>query len=112
MIAQKNRLKKADFELIFRNGNKSYNPYCNMRYMANKLDYCRFSIIVSNKISKKATVRNKIRRRLKAVLQENLPNFRQNCDIIITVLPTMAKLDFAENKEILLNLLKKNRLLV
>jgi len=112
MIAQKNRLKKADFERIFRNGNKSYNHYCNMRYIANKLDYCRFAIIVSNKISSKATERNKIRRRIKAVLYDNLSNFKQNLDIIITVLPDMAKLDYPGVKEILLNLLKKNNFLV
>lgn len=112
MLAQKNRLKKADFERIFRNGNKSYNQYCNIRYIANKLDYCRFAIVVSNKISKKATERNKIRRRIKAVLRDNLSNFKQNIDIIITVLPDLSKVDFRENKDILVNLLKKNHLLV
>jgi len=112
MLAQKNRLKRADFEHLFRNGNKSYNQFVNMRYIANKLDYCRFAVIVSNKISNKATVRNKIRRRVKAVLWENLSNFSRNIDIIITVLPAMAKADFSENREILLNLLKKNNLLV
>lgn len=112
MIAQKNRLKKADFERIFRNGNKSCNQFVNMRYIANKLDFCRFAVIVSNKISNKATIRNKIRRRIKAVLHENLANFKQNIDIVFTVLPAMAKADFSENRVILLNLLKKNNLLV
>ena len=112
MIAQKNRLKKADFERIFRNGNKSYNQDCNIRYIANKLDYCRFAVIVSNKISNKSTIRNKIRRRIKAVLQSNLSNFSQNIDLVITVLPGMAKVDFVKNRDILLNLLKKSNLLL
>lgn len=112
MIAQKNRLKKADFERIFKNGNKSYNQYCNLRYLANKLGCCRFSVIVSNKVSNKSTIRNKVRRRVKAVLQDNLSNFRQNNDIIITVLPNLAQKDFSEIREILLNLLKKSHLLV
>lgn len=111
MIAQKNRLKKADFEQIFRNGNKLYNQYCNIRYLSNRLDYCRFAVIVSNKISKKATERNKVRRRVKAVIQENLSNFSKNYDIVITVLSSLAELDYKELQENLLNLLKKNRLL-
>jgi len=111
MIAQKNRLKKADFEQIFQNGNKSYNQYCNIRYLSNGLDYCRFAVIVSNKISKKATERNKVRRRVKAVLQNNLSNFSNNYDIIITILSPLAKLDYNKLQENLLNLLKNNRLL-
>ncbi|MFA5020694.1 MAG: ribonuclease P protein component [Patescibacteria group bacterium] len=112
MIAQKNRLKKADFERIFRNGNKFYNQYCNIRYLPNGLGYCRFAIIVSNKISKKATERNTIRRRIKAIIVENLPNFSKDFDIVITVLPALSNLDYPNLKENLLNLLKKRQLLV
>lgn len=112
MIAQKNRLKKADFEQLFKNGNKGFNQYCNIRYLANGLGYCRFGVITSNKISNKSTQRNKIRRRIKAVLRENLSNFKPNIDLVITVLPLLKGLDYQETKDILLNLLKKYRLLV
>ena len=111
MIARKNRLKKADFEGIFQNGNKAYSPYCNLRYRANKLEYCRFAVIVSNKFSKKATERNKARRRIKAIIVSNLSNFRQNFDIVITVLPKMNELDFVQTTDFLLKLLKKHNLL-
>lgn len=110
MLAQKNRLKKADFELIFKNGNKSYSQDCNLRYIANRLDYCRFAVIVSNKVSNKAVIRNKLRRRIKAVILSNLSNFRYNFDLIITVLPELSKKNFSENGEILVSLFKKNRL--
>ncbi len=111
MIARKNRLKKADFERIFKNGNKAYGQYCNLRYMANGLDYCRFAVIVSNKVSKKATERNKLRRRIKAVIVNNVANFSGNFDAIITVLPLLKEADFSETREIFLNLLKKHKLL-
>ncbi len=111
MLAQKNRLsKKADFELVFKSGNKVYNQYLNLRFKENGLNYCRFAIIVSNKISKKATERNKVRRRLRSVISVNLSNFKQNNDIILTVLPPLKALDFAEIREILLNLLKKSKI--
>jgi ribonuclease P protein component len=112
MITQKNRLgKKADFERVFKGGNKVYNQYLNLRFRVNDLAYCRFAIIVSNKISKKATERNKIRRRLKAVNIDNLSNFKQNLDIIITVLPPLKDLSYQETREIYLNLAKKSRIL-
>lgn len=112
MIAQRNRLKKADFERIFKNGNKIHNQYCNLRYLSNRLGYCRFAVIVSNKISKKSTERNKIRRRIKAVIVNNLPNFSKNYDIIITVLPEFTKLKYQQINENLLNLFKKIGILV
>lgn len=111
MIARKNRLKKADFERIFKNGNKAYSQYCNLRYLHNELDYCRFAVIVSNKVSKKATERNKLRRRVKAFIVNNLPNFKGNFDVVITVLPALKDLDFQQTSKIFLNLLKKYHLI-
>lgn len=112
MLAQKNRLsKKDDFELIFRSGNKIFNQYLNLRFRENDLDCCRFSIIVSNKISKKAVVRNKLRRRIKTFIVNNLSNFRKNYDLVITVLPGFGDLDFKDSQVFLLNLLKKSKIL-
>ncbi len=112
MLAQKNRLsKKDDFELIFRNGNKIFDQYLNLRFRKNDLDCCRFSIIVSNKISKKAVVRNKLRRRIKAFIVNNLSNFRENYDIIITVLPGFIDFKFSDSQIFLLNFFKKAKIL-
>ena len=111
MIAQKNRLKKEDFELIFKEGEKFSNKFFNIRIRGNNLGYCRFAVIVSNKISKKAVVRNKIRRRLKAIFLLNLDNFNQDFDILVTVLPPIVGLNFLEIKENFLSLAKKRQIL-
>jgi ribonuclease P protein component len=111
MIAQKNRLKKEDFEPIFKEGEKFSNKFFNIRIRGNNLGYCRFAVIVSNKISKKAVVRNKIRRRLKAIFLLNLDNFNQDFDILVTALPAIIELNFSEIKENFLNLAKKRQIL-
>ncbi len=111
MIAQKNRLKRKDFELIFKKGDKISNQFFNLRFLENDLKYCRFAVIVSNKVSKKAVIRNKIRRRLKAIFLLNLDNFNKKIDIIVTVLPTVLDKDFPEIKEIFVNLAKKKHIL-
>lgn len=111
MLAQKNRLKKADFEPIFKKGRKKFSHFFNLRFLANQLENCRFAIIVSNKISKKSTERNRIKRQIREILKENLSNFKQNNDIIITVLPPVLGSDFQEIKENFLNLAKKSDLL-
>ena len=56
-------------------------------------------------------VRNKLRRRIKAFIVNNLSNFRKNYDIIITVLPSFSELNFKESQLFLLNLLKKSKIL-
>lgn len=100
MLAQNNRLaKKADFERIFKNGNKDFGQYFTIRFLENGLNYCRFAVIISNKFSKKATERNRFRRQIRAVLIDNLSNFSKKFDIIITVLPTIKKLDFSGIKK-------------
>lgn len=112
MIAQKNRLsKKADFERIFKSGNKDFGQCFTIRFLENGLNYCRFSVIISNKFSKKATERNQYRRQIKAVLLDNFSNFRENIDLIITVLPAIKKLDFVGIKAELEKQLKSKKVI-
>jgi len=114
MIAQKNRLsKKADFERIFKNGNKDFGQFFIIRFIKNDLNYCRFAIIISNKFSKKATERNRYRRQIKAVLLKNLSKFRDNFDIIFTVLPEIKKFNnkFQEISLELEKQLKNNKII-
>ncbi|OQA36692.1 MAG: ribonuclease P [Parcubacteria group bacterium ADurb.Bin326] len=112
MIAQKNRLsKKADFERIFKSSNKDFGQCFTIRFLENGLNYCRFSVVISNRFSKKATERNRYRRQIKAVLLDNLSNFRENIDLIITVLPTIKKLDFAGIKAELEKQLKSKKVI-
>lgn len=112
MIAQKNRLsKKADFERIFKSGNKDFGQCFTIRFLENGLNYCRFAVIINNKFSKKATERNRYRRQVRAVLLDNFANFINNIDLIITVLPAIKKLDFGGIKADLEKQLKNKKLL-
>jgi len=111
MFAQNNRLrKKTDFERVFKNGNKASNHYFVIRFLRNGMADCRFGIIISNKISKKATERNRIRRQIREAFNEILPNFKQKIDIVIVVLADVVKLNKKELKENILNLAKKNQI--
>lgn len=81
--------------MVFSKGRKVFGKYFIIRYLPNLDKNCRFGIIVSNKISKKATARNKIKRRVREIIRKNLDNFGQNYDMIITVMSPVAELDFA-----------------
>jgi len=111
MLAQKYRLsKQSDFKLIFQQGKKIFGPFFIIRYLPNNLENSRFTVIVSNKISKKATVRNKIKRQLREIIRLNLSKFKYNNDIIITVLSAAVKEDYLNLEKNYLELLKKYKL--
>lgn len=86
MLAKKNRLKKKkDFETTFQRGEGFKQDFLFLKILKNSLKFSRFGFVVSKKISKKATVRNKIRRRLSEIIKANLPKIEKAWDGIIIV---------------------------
>ena len=78
MLPKTNRLtKKKDFENVFKKGKGIKGDFLILRFVGNKTKTCRFGIVVSKKISKKATVRNKIKRRIRAAIGNRNPKFKR-----------------------------------
>lgn len=98
--------KRKDFENVFTNGKFFYNQYVTVKYLKNELDLPRLAFVVSNKISKKAVERNKIKRRLRAIFYSGLKEVRPGFDYIIIVKTVIKGIDFAEMKESLNALFK------
>src|SRR3989338_8193145 len=112
MLIKKYRLaKKNDFQSVFKTGRKSFNKFFGLRYGLNNLGNSRVAVVVSNKVSKKATVRNKIKRQVRSIIFDFLPKCRQNFDIIINILPSSLNQKYNVLQEELLKILKKNNIL-
>ena len=76
MLPKKNRLtKKNDFDRVFKKGISVFDYILGIKILKNNLPDSRFGIIVSNKISKKANERNKIKRQIRECLKKINPNF-------------------------------------
>lgn len=100
---------KRDFKNVFDNGRTVSLAELVLKFYPNKLKFPRIAIIISKKVAPKATKRNLIKRRIKAILQptiNNLPNF----DLIFITKPELAKKDFAELKDIITGLIKKSKI--
>ena len=70
MLPKINRIKKKkDFEIIFKKGASFRNNLFTLRFLKNSLGINRFGFVVSQKVSKKAVVRNKVRRRLTEAIE-------------------------------------------
>lgn len=107
MLAGRYRLKKQrDIEKVYREGKYGRTDFLIVKALNNNLSIARATIVVSGKISKKATVRNLIRRRISGQLEEMWQTIKPSCDIVITIRDDMSKLSGADIKKQLLASLK------
>lgn len=85
--------------------------------MENNLGLNRFGFVVSLKVSKKATLRNKVRRRLSEIIkaeERNIPfggQIKPGTDLVIIALPGIEKKEFLEIKEAVNSALAKAKCL-
>jgi len=88
MLPKINRIRKRkDFEKIFKNSKSVKNKLLIFRIIKNNLRLNRFGFIVSQKVSKKATIRNKIRRRLSESIKLEKDIIKNGTDLVIIALP-------------------------
>ena len=108
MLPTINRIKKKkDFELIFKNSKSFKNSLFILRVAENNLGLNRFGFVVSQKVSKKAVVRNRIRRRLAEIIKGEIKNIKSGIDLVFIVLAGADKKDFSEVKSSVSNALAK-----
>lgn len=108
MLAKKNRLKKKkDFENVFKKGRSLKEGFLVLKIINNRSDKIRFGFIVSQKISKKATCRNKIRRQISELIRLKIKKLKKGVDGIIITLPGIEEKNFSEIKEIIDKLFKR-----
>lgn len=112
MLTKENRLrKKKDFEIIFKNGKTFKEGFLILKIIKTNLEKNRFGFIISQKVSKKATVRNRIKRKLREVVRLNIKegsdDKEKGVDVALIILPGIDKKDFSEAKESLIKLFKK-----
>lgn len=111
MLPKVNRLKKKkDFDRIFKSGKGIKEDFLFLKWTPNNLKISRFGFMVGKKISKKATLRNKIRRRLKEQVRLKLPKIKKGIDGILVANPGLETRDFWETEETLNKLFKKAKL--
>lgn len=111
MLPQIHRLiKEKDFKILARRGKSFFIKELGIKYLKNNLTHPRFGFIVSNKIDKRATVRNKIKRRLREIVHQNIKRVKPGFDFLFLTNPEIKNLDFWQIKEKLEEILEKLKL--
>ena len=100
--------ESKDFEIIIHKGKFIKNKYYILYYLKNNSNkYYRFGISVGKKISNKAVVRNKLKRRLKTIIDNNKNFYQNNQDYIIIMKRSCLEASFEELENNFIDLINK-----
>lgn len=81
-----------------------------LKYVKSEGKQIKFGFIVSKKVAKKATVRNKVRRVLGELVRLRIPEIKKGTDAVLIALPGIEKKDFLKVKETVEKMFKKTHL--
>ncbi|MCK4781867.1 ribonuclease P protein component [Candidatus Parcubacteria bacterium] len=112
MLSKENRLRnKKDFDRIFKKGKGFKQDFLFLKLIKNNLETNRFGFIVSQKISKKAVIRNKIKRRLRESIKAKSGEMRVGYDVVLLPDTDIKEKSFEEINENVNRVLIKAKIL-
>ncbi|MBO8159694.1 ribonuclease P protein component [Thermosyntropha sp.] len=83
MLKREFRISKAgDYKRVYENGQRFSGKYVIIYIKENGLGYNRFGFVASKKIGS-AVVRNKLKRQLRAIINNEKNNLKGNFDVVI-----------------------------
>ena len=114
MLPQPHRLKQTrDFSKVYRHGKKAVSNHLVLRVLpdpavaqpqaehfcfggAELLPPTRFGITVSQKVSKRAVVRNRLKRQVRAAIKHFLPLLKPGFWVVINLRPEAVECEYGE----------------
>lgn len=111
MFPSENRLKNdKDIKTLFARGKSVFDMSLGLKFFRNKSAFSRFTVVVGTKVSKKAVIRNKIKRRIRAIIEKRLPLIVGGFDVMILVKKEVLKIKYPELKDQVERVLKRAKL--
>lgn len=112
MLAKPYRLtKERDFKRVNALGRSFFSPQFRVKVLANNSATTRSAIVTSAKLSKKAVVRNRLRRQLSEIIRLSLPRLATGYDLVVSVKSPAIDRDYQLLESDLTALLIKAKLL-
>ncbi len=108
MLPRPNRLtKKKEFEKTYQQGKAVGGEFLLVKISPNQENKTRVGIVVSKKVAKKATERNKIKRRIREIVRSEVLEGKTVGDIVIIAKRSSEKSSYQELKADWENILLK-----
>lgn len=99
--------ESKDFDNIIKTGRYLKNKYYIIYYKEKSKDYYRFGLSVGKKISNKAVIRNKLKRRLKSIIDNNKNYYQKSKDYIIIMTRNCLEAPYEELEKSFLNIINQ-----
>lgn len=113
MIAKKYRFHGyGSLKFLYSKGKTVRGQYCSLKYIDNpRREDSRIAVVVGRKVSKKAPVRNRIRRRVYEAMRSHWAMLKPQHDMIITIFDErIATISHDELNKIIVEMLSKAEL--
>ncbi|MEM8543084.1 MAG: ribonuclease P protein component [Cyanobacteria bacterium P01_H01_bin.119] len=102
---------RHDFAKVYRAGERAGNHYMVVRALQisgeNKSGPTRLGISVSQKVSKRAVVRNRLKRQIGAAFQQLIPDLKPGWWLVVGVRPAAVECEYGQFLQELKKILKK-----
>ncbi|MEK7647335.1 MAG: ribonuclease P protein component [Patescibacteria group bacterium] len=98
------------FGVIYKSGQKTFSRFVALFFVPNG-GPSKFACVVSLKVSKKAVLRNKLRRRAYSLIRKNLFNIKDGYATILVFKSGAAELSYPQLSKNILDLFKKSGLI-
>lgn len=98
--------KESEFNNLIASAPKKGNKFFFVFYSANNLNHSRFGITVGKKLGN-AVLRNKYKRKIKSIIDENKFIFPNGCDYIIIVRKACIGSSYIEMKDNLIRVFQE-----
>ena len=110
MLKRVNRLKKRyQFNYVYKSGEHFSSEHLVLYVSSSKTQSIKVGFAVTKKVGH-AVVRNKIRRRLREIIQKQLPSLKQNYNIIVVAKDNVSEASFEKLTQETTKLLNKANL--
>ncbi|MEK7615449.1 MAG: ribonuclease P protein component [Patescibacteria group bacterium] len=103
---------ETDIKTLFARGKSVFGLLVGMKMAKNEVGVTRFAVVVGTKISKRAVVRNRLRRQLRGILLKHLTEFKPGFDVILMPKKeAIGKTSKVLEQDLLTTITRKTRLL-
>ena len=111
MLKRINRLKKRyQFNYVYKSGEHFSGEHIVLYVVSSKTKNIKVGLAVTKKVGH-AVVRNRVRRVLREIIKKQIPNLKQNHNIIIVARENVTEASFEKLSNEFLKLIKKANLI-
>lgn len=112
MLSRDKRLRsEKDIMRVLKKGRSVYDKYCGLKFIKNELNNSRFTVVMGTKVSKKAVIRNRVKRQYRALMAERWADLHDlSYDIVLFPGKDAIELSFSEKRDLLNRVFKKSGL--